>query len=239
MNPGETDIADELRDDRIRAVFNVRKTADGVVRIAAGTTLLGGLDRVRGWGRQAFADVLPSDEAGLAAALLLGDTSALAREEWDKYVRTGVVHALAISGQHLVVLAAFLWALLRLAGVRRKRGAWAVMLLLIAYALLTGARPPAVRAAAQVAVVCGGLILRRPTLPANAFALAWLLVLAIQPTRHRRPRLSAVVSLRCHPDLGHGSLVHPPTISTRSTSSSRRVGRRGSAACGGSAGSFS
>jgi competence protein ComEC len=182
MNPGETDNQDRLRDERIRAVLTIRKTADGVVRLAAGTTLFGGFDAVRGWGRQVFEETLPADLSGLAAALLLGDTSALAREEWDKYVRTGVVHALAISGQHLVVLAAFLWALLRLIGVRRKRGAWAVMLALIAYALLTGARPPAVRSAVQVAVICGGMILRRPVLPANAFALAWLVVIGLQPT---------------------------------------------------------
>jgi competence protein ComEC len=182
MNPGEADVADRLRDDRIRAVLTVRESAAGVVRLSAGTTLAGGLAAVRGWGTQALADALPPDEAHLAAALLLGDTAALAQEEWDKYVRTGVVHALAISGQHLVVLAAFLWLALRVTGVRRKHGAWAVALLLVAYALLTGARPPAVRAAAQVAVVCGGLVLRRPALPANAFALAWLVVLAVQPT---------------------------------------------------------
>lgn len=182
MNPGETDNEDRLRDERIRAVLTVRKTADGVVRLATGTTLFGSLDAVRGWGRQVFDEALPPDVSGLAAALLLGDTSALARDEWDKYVRTGVVYALAISGQHLVVLAAFLWAVLRLLGVRQKRGAWAVMLALIAYALLTGARPPAVRSAVQVAVVCGGMILRRPVLPANAFALAWLVVIGLQPT---------------------------------------------------------
>lgn len=182
MNPGEADGADHLRDDRIRAILSIRKTPDGVVRLAAGTTLFGGLDAVRGWGRQVFEELMSPEQAGLAAALLLGDTSALAREEWDKYVRTGVVHALAISGQHLVVLAAFLWLVLRLGGVRRKRGAWIVALVLIAYALLTGARPPAVRSAAQVAVVCGGLILRRAVLPANTFALAWLVVLVLQPT---------------------------------------------------------
>src|SRR5262249_25452961 len=123
MNPGEADNQDRLRDERIRAILTVRKTADGVVRLAPRMTLFGGFDAVRGWGRQVFDETLPQDVSGLAAALLLGDTSALAREEWDKYVRTGVVHALAISGQHLVVLAAFLWAVLRLIGVRRKRGA--------------------------------------------------------------------------------------------------------------------
>ena len=60
-------------------------------------------------------------ESGVAAALLLGENSAMAGEDWEKYVRTGVIHVLAISGQHLVVLGAFLWFLCRLIGVRRRR----------------------------------------------------------------------------------------------------------------------
>lgn len=34
----------------------------------------------------------------------------------------------------------------------------------------------------MVCVVCGGIILRRPVIPANAFAFAWLIVLGVNPT---------------------------------------------------------
>ncbi len=183
-NPGEWDPAGHYRDDRITALLSVHKTSDGVVRLAEGwaATPAGWLAAVRGWGRRALELSLPAEQSGVAAALLLGDTASLASAEWDKYVRTGVVHALAISGQHLVVLAAFLWAALRLTGVRRKHGAVAVALVLVGYAALTGGRPPATRAAVAVAVVCGGLVLRRAVLPANVFALAWLVVLILKPT---------------------------------------------------------
>src|SRR5262249_43195668 len=100
----------------------------------------------------------------------------------EKYIRTGVIHVLAISGQHLVVLAAFLWVLLRVLGVRRRQGACFVALFLLTYALLTGGRPPVMRSAVTVCVVCGGLILRRPVLPANSFALAWIVVALLNPT---------------------------------------------------------
>ncbi|HEY1376117.1 MAG TPA: ComEC/Rec2 family competence protein [Gemmataceae bacterium] len=183
-NPGEWDPAGHYLDDRITALLSVHKTSDGVVRLAEGwaEAPAGWLAAVRGWGRRALESSLPAERSGVAAALLLGDGSAMAQAEWDKYIRTGVIHALAISGQHLVVLAAFLWLVLRLAGVRRKHGAVAVALVLVAYAALTGGRPPATRAAVMVAVVCGGLVLRRTVLPANAFALAWLVVLVLQPT---------------------------------------------------------
>lgn len=136
----------------------------------------------RGMGGRVLGESLPPSEAGLAAALLLGDGTAMEREEWDAYIRTGTVHVLAISGQHLVVLAWFVWLVLRLSGVRRRKGAWVVAAIMVAYTLLTGARPSAIRAAVMVCVLCGGLVIRRPVNRANAFAFAWLVVAVLNPS---------------------------------------------------------
>jgi competence protein ComEC len=183
-NPGEMDYRRHLLDQRITAEVRTKRSADGVTRLEEGwrASVFGWFAAARGWGGRALAAELPHDEAGLAAALLLGDGTALDRAEWDAFVRTGVVHVLAISGQHLVVLAAFAWLVLRVAGVRRRNGAWAVAAVMIGYALLTGGRPSAVRAAVMVCVLCGGIVLRRPVIPANAFAFAWLVVIAANPT---------------------------------------------------------
>jgi competence protein ComEC len=183
-NPGEFDWAAQARDERIRAHFVVRKTPHGVVRLSSGwsSSVMGWMAAIRGWGRKMLDANLPPAEAAVADALLLGDGSAMTNDDWQIYIRTGVIHALAISGQHLVVLAAFLWFGLRLAGVRRKRGAWLVGGLLFAYALITGGRPPALRSAVQVAAICGAIVLRRVSHPANTFALAWLVVMLLKPT---------------------------------------------------------
>ena len=182
-NPGERDHRSHLLDQRITAELRTKRSADGIARLEEGwrASLFGWLAAARGWGTRTFQQSLPHDEAGLAAALLLGESTALDRDEWDAYVRTGTVHVLAISGQHLVVLAAFVWLMLRAGTVKRRRGAWIVMIVMIGYALLTGARPSAVRAAVMVCVICGGIVLRRPPMPANAFALAWLIVIALNP----------------------------------------------------------
>jgi len=182
-NPGERDHRSHLLDQRLTAELRSKRSADGVTRLEEGwrTSLFGWLAAIRGWGARTFQETLPHDEAGLAAALLLGDGAALDRDQWDAYVRTGTVHVLAISGQHLVVLAGFAWLVLRAGGVRRRRGAWIVMAVMIGYALLTGARPSAVRAAVMVCSLCGAMVLRRPALPANAFALAWLIVVGLNP----------------------------------------------------------
>jgi competence protein ComEC len=184
MNPGEWDYSSKLQDRRIRAAIHVKSADHGVVRLAEGWrgSFFGWLAQIRGWGERTLLRELPADQAGIAIALLLGESSAMASEDWEKYVRTGVIHVLAISGQHLVVLGAFLWFLFRLIGVRARRAAWLVAAIMLAYALLTGGRPSAMRAAVMVGAVCVGIIARRPALPANTFALAWLVVLALNPT---------------------------------------------------------
>lgn len=180
-NPGERDYAAYLRDQGVRAELWASDPA-AVTRLGrAGWSADGWVFAVRRHATAVLAETLPAKEAATAAALLLGDGAAMDRAEWDVYVRTGVVHALAISGQHLAVLAGFVWLVLRVAGVRRKRGALFVLLLIAAYTVVTGLRPSGVRAMVMVAVACSALLVGRPVMPANAFALGWLAVVALNP----------------------------------------------------------
>lgn len=183
-NPGEFDYASFLLDQRIRAQLVVHKTSEGVTRTKEGWpwSLGGWLAVVRAWGQRELQQTIPEQHAGIAMALLLGEGSTMTTGDWEKYIRTGVIHVLAISGQHLVILAGFLWIVLRLLGMRRRRGAWLVAVLLLAYALLTGGHPSVLRSAVTVCVVCGGILLSRPVLPANSFALAWIIVAVLNPT---------------------------------------------------------
>lgn len=181
-NPGESDYASYLLDQRIRAELWVSDSSATVTRLdSQADPWHAGIATIRGYAAGVLTERLPAKDAVVARALLLGDTGAMDRAEWDAYVRTGVVHVLAISGQHLVVLGSFVWLVLRIAGVRRGRGAWVVVLLLGGYAIVTGLKPSGVRAAVMVAAVCGGLILRRRAIPANTFAAAWIVVVALNP----------------------------------------------------------
>src|SRR5262249_42503548 len=167
-NPGEMDRAAQLRDQCIRAVLRVRQSPEAVNRLAVRWhgTPGGWLVAMRGWCQQQLKEAVP-EHAGLAIALLLGDSTDMSQADWQKYLRTGVVHALAISGQHLVVLAGFFWWMLRLAGVRSRRGALLIALILVGYTFLVSGRPPVVRAAVIVCVACVAILLRRPVLGAN------------------------------------------------------------------------
>jgi len=183
-NPGEFDYPSLLRDQGIRAVMSVKDSGDGlqVLHEGGGLSPGRGLARLRAYGQKVLMDYLPTERQGVAIALLLGDGAPMTQDDWDKYIRTGVIHVLAISGQHLVVLAAFLGVGLRLLRVPLRRAAIVTAALLLGYALLVGGRPPVMRSAAGICALCGGLLVRRPLLRANTFALAWLIVALLNPT---------------------------------------------------------
>jgi competence protein ComEC len=182
-NPGEPEPAAYLRDQGVRAQITASRSASGVVRLddTSWGSWRGWMARMRGRGQEILRQALPPQTASVAAALILGD-GALDQTEWELYVRTGVLAVLAISGQHLVILAGFLWIGLRLAGMRQRPGAVLVALLLFGYALLTGGRAPAVRSAIMVAAAAGAIFLYRRSHPAGLLALAWLILGVIDPS---------------------------------------------------------
>jgi competence protein ComEC len=182
MNPGEFDYAGFLRDQGITTTLVVLESEEiTLTRRGWPTSLFGWLAVVRGWGQRTLARDLAGQHE-VAAALLLGEGSTMTGDAWEQYLRTGVLHVLAISGQHLVILATFLWFAARLFGFRRRHAAPVIMMLLIGYALLTGGRPPVMRAAWVVAIFCGSIILLRQVSPANAFAFGWIGVILVNPT---------------------------------------------------------
>jgi competence protein ComEC len=183
-NPGEFDLAAHDRDRRIGAEVVVAKTTDAAVKLAQGWpwSPRGWLAVLHGWGQRALLRSLPPDQSDLAMALLLGKGSPLPPAEWEKYLRTNVVHVVVVSGLHLAILGWFLWRALGVLQVPRRYGAALVALLLVGYALLTGAGMPVIRGAVTVCALSGGIVLRRPTLPINTLALAWLTIVFLNPT---------------------------------------------------------
>lgn len=183
-NPGEFDHSGYWHDRGVHAVITIRAERDQVRRVRElwPWSPRAWLALLRTKAHDVLERALPDEAtAGLARALLLGEGAPLTRTSWRKYVNTGVVHVLAISGQHLVVVAWFLWTLTRLCGLRQRHVAIIVALVLLAYAVITGGRPPALRAAVAACAFCTGLVMGRPMVIANLLALAWLVVGLWQP----------------------------------------------------------
>jgi competence protein ComEC len=90
---------------------------------------------------------LDRGEAGpLMVALLLGDRRGLTPDDREAFRRAGLAHVLALSGMHAGVLALGAGAVARAAGLRGRAVTALVLAFLAAFAFVTGARPPILRA---------------------------------------------------------------------------------------------
>jgi competence protein ComEC len=184
MNPGETDPAARAFARGVHSQIVVTKVAEAMTPLNPGASwsFARKLDQVRGYAVRQIERNLPPDQTGLADALLLGEDSHLSQADWDRYTRTGVVAVLVVSGQHLSLLAGWIFFVLCLANIPRQKSAIALGALLLAYSFLVGGQPPILRAAVMAAVVCGSYLVKRPVLDINILALAWLAVLIVNPT---------------------------------------------------------
>jgi competence protein ComEC len=135
--------------------------------------------------RRAAADRLctnlPPDVAPLAVALLLGDRSGLADDDRLLFERTGTMHVLAISGMHVLLLAAMVHALLRGLGLGPRAAAGATLALALAYVPVAGAGAPVRRAVAVLSFHGLALLRGRPPDAGSALGGALLLLSLTDP----------------------------------------------------------
>ena len=182
QNPGEPNFASMARRRRLTCVV-ICEHPRAVRRLRAGWwgNPLRQLGRLRRASEKRLEQYVGSERGPLAAALLLGSRERLTRSRVERFFVTGTLHLLAISGLHVGILASAFWLLDRTGWCSRRWVLAAAALLTLAYALLTGARPPVVRAAILVWVFCAGRVWGRFPRPWNSLAAAGLITLAIRP----------------------------------------------------------
>ena len=182
------------------AVIGTARRADEIYRLpAAGNwNLLRRVDQVRKKLAALIAENAP--EGGpLLRALLLGEQSAVPEEVYRGFRDTGLAHLLSVSGLHLGLVAGmgffcfqFLfglspWLMLH-SNIRRLAGGF-TFLLVLGYALLSGASVPTLRALIMVGVYVGSIMLGRVYQVWNSLWLALLLILLVWPSALFEPSL--------------------------------------------------
>jgi len=127
---------------------------------------------------------LKGQEFAVASALLLGQNDMLDNETIQAYAGSGVMHILSVSGLHVGIIYLIVNFLL---GFLKKKGSQlyikTVMLILIiwAYALLTGLSPSVMRAATMFSFITIGNASNRNVHIINSLATSALILLLIDP----------------------------------------------------------
>ena len=135
---------------------------------------------------------LPESEfTGMIKALSIGLRQQMSESQWQVLTATGTNHLMAISGLHVglvagmvILIVSRLWrfsATLCLLLPAKKAGAVAGLMAALFYAAMAGFSIPTQRALIMLTVALGGVLLQRQMRAAPVLALAWLLVLLIDP----------------------------------------------------------
>ena len=154
-------------------------------------------------------DAIPGTAGAVAAALIVGDRSAIPEETMVAMRHSGLAHLLAISGLHIGLVAAtiFFATRLLLAAIEpvalrwpTKKIAAAVALAgAFAYLLMAGATVPTQRAFVMTGIVLIAVLLDRTAISLRLVAWAAMIVLLIQPESLMSPSFqmsfAAVIAL--------------------------------------------
>ena len=176
----------------IRAQGSLIAGADGSVLFAQPRDLIAidrgdRIDRARSDIRDACRRALArigKRSAGLLQALILGVKDSLAPEEAEAFKAAGCSHILALSGEHLSVLAVLAIAALRpLIGPIPARLGGAVLAGLFMW--IAGPGPSLARAVLMMWIGAAALLLDRPQFQLSTLALAFLVMVPLDPSGSR------------------------------------------------------
>lgn len=139
----------------------------------------------------ALQDRLPGPSGAFAAAIMTGDRSGMARDSVDALRASNLAHLLAISGMHMGILAAFifatvrsglsLWPYVALRWPTKKIAAVCALFAASGYLVMSGNSVSTERAFVMVAVMLVAVLFDRRALTLRAVAIAALIVLVLRP----------------------------------------------------------
>jgi competence protein ComEC len=182
QNPGEFDRTAQARGDRCLSLVRVAAW-DCVAPLAPPSrwSPAAALDRLRTAAAATLRAEIAAERAPVAEALILGGRGSLPRDVADDFAATGTIHVLSISGLHLSLLAAGLFAVLRASLVPRGWSLAVVAIVTGLYAALAGGETPVVRATLMVWTACLAAAASRRGSTLNALATAAIVIIAWRP----------------------------------------------------------
>jgi competence protein ComEC len=181
-NPGQRDVRASLLGRGLTGVVHV-ESPDLIQTRSRNPSMR---NWIRSQLRSGFENTLKvgvaPDTLPVATALLLGDRSRLKADVRSRFVQSGAMHLLAISGMHVGIVAMFLFGLARFLRCSPRVATAFMLVALMLYIDAADARPPMIRAFVLIAIWGAGRLMNRPSFSANGLAAAALTLLAVNPT---------------------------------------------------------
>lgn len=137
---------------------------------------------------RAISTYLPKREAALACAILLGERQGMNDDLEQAFSGSGLIHLMAVSGMHVgifyLMCSWFMFTFLRLP---KKTSTLGILLMLWAYALLTGLSPSVVRASGMFSLAAAGKLWSRHASSYNLMSASALIQVWFDPLLPTQP----------------------------------------------------
>ncbi|MBF0398299.1 MAG: ComEC/Rec2 family competence protein, partial [Desulfobacterales bacterium] len=131
------------------------------------------------------------DAENIFKSLIIGDTSCVSTDLWNKFNKTGISHILSISGFHISIVAGTFFLFLKFIFERIDYFLWNALVkkacALIAiipvwiYIFLSGMSDPSIRSGIMITIFLIGLLLEKDHEPINTLAFAAIIILITYP----------------------------------------------------------
>jgi len=121
------------------------------------------------------------EEAEIVKGVMIGEREGVNPEIKEAFIKSGVIHILAVSGLHVGFVVIFFIFTGKILGI--KKNALLIILVpgLIFYILITGARTPVIRASLMIFIIYLGYVIQRKSDIYNSLSVAALIILIIKP----------------------------------------------------------
>ncbi len=180
-NPGERDLRDSYRQRGLHARLSLTGNDKIKVIEPAPPSPLAWIADLARTSREILLRQTATSTGGLAVALVIGQREFVDPATQDLLLVTGTAHLLSVSGLHLaivVLLARWIGMGLRLP---RPLQLLQITMVSVFYVMITGGRPPVIRASILVGLLVLSTITRRPSQPINTLSMAAVILLAWRP----------------------------------------------------------
>ncbi|MCX5678333.1 MAG: DNA internalization-related competence protein ComEC/Rec2 [Candidatus Omnitrophica bacterium] len=181
-NPGLFDYTKYLAIKDIYARFRVKEgDAVEIVSDRISNPVKAVAYRLRNWMRTVMDKHFEAPYSGFIKAIMIGDRTDLRYSLNNDFIKTGTIHAIAISGLNVGLIAAIFLGALALFRLPKKISLVLVACIMILYTFIAGSSPPIVRAVIIFIVFVAGYLIDRESEMLNSLAFTAFIMLLASP----------------------------------------------------------
>ncbi len=187
-NPGEFDFRRYLHLNNIYARLYVDRFDQTALGLKEENTFLGTfVHPVRRSIAQRIDALIKGDEAKFLKGLIIGERSEIPLEVKTAFINSGVMHILAVSGLHVLIVVAMLLIIFQLLRIPEFSRTLLTIVLLIYYIFLTGAAASVVRSVIMAIIFLGAKLFEQKHDVYNTLACSAIVILLIDARQLFQP----------------------------------------------------